>query len=133
MPNQNGRAVNFGFTGADGIIITGISGTLLQSADQSAVADKEEARTLQGDIVARQWYDVHAVAVLEWVIAGVTNSIASALVNTTLSAMQPGTIVNISQCNSMPDLVGSNWEVMSGVSIKGSTTTNKRLSVTLEK
>lgn len=133
MGPQNGRAVNFGFTGHDGIVISGISGTLLQTIDQSAVADKEEVRILQGDIVGRQWFDPHAVAALEWIIGGATNSIAAAVLNTTLAAIQPGTIISITECLSQPDLVGSNWEVMSGVSIKGSTSTNKRLSVTIEK
>lgn len=131
MPVQNGTAVNFAFTGTNGITITGISGTLLQSSDTSAEADKEEVRNNVGDIVNRDWYDQHYKAALEWVITG--TGIANAIVNTSLAALTPGTIIVITACASMPDLVATNWEVMAGASIKGSNTNAKRFSVPLEK
>lgn len=127
----NGTAVNFAFTGTNGIAITGISGTLLQSADTTAKADKDETRNNIGDIVNRNWYDQHTAATLEWVITG--TGLANAIVNTTLTGLTPGTIIVITACASMPDLIGTNWEVMDGASIKGSNTSTKRFSVPLEK
>jgi hypothetical protein len=127
----NGTPVNFGFTGTNGITITGLSGTLLQSADLSTEADVEEVRAGQGDKVSRNWYDQHLKATLEWVITG--TGIANAIVNTAIAGVAPGTLIVISACLSVPDLVGTNWEVMSGASIKGGNTNNKRVSVSLEK
>ena len=131
MPVSNGTAVNFVFTGTNGITITGISGTLLQSAEYSAEADKDEVRSAVGDIINRNWYDQRTKATLEWVITG--TGLANAITNTAIASLTPGTIITISACASMPDLVGTTWEVQSGASIKGSNTTAKRLSVPLEK
>ena len=131
MATINGTAVNFGFTGTNGIVITGLSGTMLQSADYSAEADKDEVRSGVGDIVSREWYDQHIKATLEWVITG--TGLANALVNTAIAGILPGTIIVITTCASMPDLVATNWEVMSGGSIKGTNTNAKRMSVPLEK
>jgi hypothetical protein len=127
----NGTPVNFGFTGTNGITISGISGTLLQSADVSAEADKEEVRNGVGDIVSRGWFDQHYKAALEWVISG--TGLANAITNTTLVGLTPGTIINITACASMPDLIASSWEVMSGAKTSGSNTVAKKFSVPLEK
>jgi len=131
MATINGTAVNFGFTGSNGIAITGISGTLLQSAEQSKAADVESARNGAGDIVTRGHYDVHDEAQLEWVITG--TGLANAITNTSLSSLAPGTIIVISACASMPDLVATSWEVQSGVKIVGGNTNFKKLSVTIHK
>src|ERR1044071_2962791 len=128
---QNGTPGNFGFTGTNGITITGISGTLLQSADIASHADKDEVRNALGDIVTRSWYDPHTKANLEWTITG--TGIANAIVNTALAGLTPGTILVITACASMPDLVGTNWEVMDGAKITGSNTTHKKYTVPLEK
>lgn len=131
MAIVNGTAVNFGFTGTNGIAITGVSGTLLQSADISAEAEKDEVRGAQGDLISRAWYDQHNKATLEWVITG--TGLANAIANTALAGLTPGTIIVITACASMPDLIATNWEVMSGASIKGSNANSKRYSVQLEK
>ena len=130
MPTINGTAVNFGFTGTNGIVITGISGTLLQSADYSAEADKDEVRSGQGDIVNRSWYDQHIKATLEWVITG--TGLAAAITNTAVAAMLPGAILVITACASEPDLIATNWEVIRS-SIKGSNTNSKRVTLEIEK
>lgn len=130
MSTSNGTAVNFGFTGTNGIAITGLNGTLLQSADYSAEADKDEVRSGLGDIVNRNWYDQHLKATLEWVITG--TGLANALTNTAVAGMLPGTIIVITACASEPDLVATNWEVMRS-SIKGSNTNAKRVTLELEK
>jgi len=131
MATINGTAVNFGYTGSNGIAITGLSGLLLQSADHSVDADKDEVRSNVGDIVNRSWYDQHAKATLEFAITG--TGLANAITNTSLAGLTPGTIIVISACASDPDLVATTWEVQSGASIKGSNTSHKRLSVPLEK
>ena len=127
----NGTPVNFAFTGTNGIVITGISGTLLQSADVSADADKDDTRTAGGDVCTHSWYDQHLKATLEWVVTG--TGLANAITNTAVAAVTPGSIIAITACASMPDLIGSNWEVMSGAKESGSNTNCKKLSVPLEK
>jgi len=131
MATINGIPVNFGFTGTDGIQITGLTANLLlQSADESAEADKDEVRAGQGDIVNRSWYDQHKKASLECVITAA--GIAAAVTATTLASLLPGTIIIISACASMPDLVATTWEVQSGAAIKGSNTNAKRVTIPLE-
>ncbi|HEV2350802.1 MAG TPA: hypothetical protein VG028_13255 [Terriglobia bacterium] len=126
----NGTAVNFGFTGtANGITISGISG-FLQSAEYSNEADHDDVRNNIGDIVARGWYDFHQKGTFEWVISG--TGLADAITKTTIASLTPGTIITITACASLPDLVGTKWEVVAGVSIKGSNTNAKRISVPVE-
>lgn len=139
MGSANGVAVNFGFTqsagGTQGIVMTGLTGYILQNADYSAEADVDDVRDLQGNKVSRNWYDQHRKGTLEFVITGTTNSIAAALANTTLANFTPGSIITITECLSMPELVTLNngkWEVQAGASIKGSNTNSKRLSIPLE-
>lgn len=139
MSSANGVAVNFGFTqsagGTQGIVMTGLTGYIMQSVDTSAEADKDEVRSIAGDVLSRNWYDQHRKGTLEFVITGTTNSVAAALANTTLAAFVPGSIITITECLSMPELVslnGGKWEVQSGAAIKGSNTNSKRLSIPVE-
>jgi hypothetical protein len=127
---NNGTPLVFGYTGTDGITITGINGTLLQSAEQSAEADHEDVRNGVGDIVARNWHDQHRKASLEWVVKG--TGLANAIVNRTLATLTPGTIIVISACASQPDLIATNWEVMSAKDA-GSNTSSAKISAQLEK
>ncbi len=131
MATVNGTPVNFAFTGTGGITITGLSGVLLQSEEITASAEKEDVRNGVGDIVAHAWFDQHYKAVLEWTITG--TSLAAAIVNSALSALTPGTIIAITACTSVPELVATNWEVMDGARQFGSNTNAKRISVPLEK
>lgn len=130
MATNNGRAVVFGYTGTDGITISGISGTILQSGDHSAEADKEDVRGPTGDIVGRNWYDQHRKLTLEWVVGG--TGLANAITNRTLASLTPGTVVNITACASQPDNVATNWEIQSARD-NGSNTTSAKFSVQLEK
>lgn len=130
MATSNGTAVNFGFTGTNGITITGISGTLFQNLDYSGEADKDEVRSGVGDIVNRNWYDQRLKATLEWVITG--TGLGNAITNTAVAGLLPGTILAISAAASAPDLVATSWEVQR-VSIKGSNTNAKRITIELEK
>lgn len=122
----NGTPVNFGFTGAptadgtQGILIVGVTGTLLQSAEQSKVADKEAARDGNGNDVVHAWSNFHDEASLEWIVTG--SSLAAAVTNSTGALKTPGSLIGISSCASMPSLVGTTWEVQSGVKVQKSNT-----------
>jgi len=130
MPTINGTAVNFGFTGANGIAITGINGFLLQQADHSLAAEKEDVRSGQGDIVNHSWYDQHMKSTIEAVITG--TGIASAITNTTLkTVLPPGTIISITACASDPDLVQTAWEVQEA-NIRHSNVGAARISISVE-
>lgn len=130
MAQINGRAVNFGFvTTTDGITISGLSGVLLQSADQSKAADVEIARNGAGEEVTHGWYNIHDEATLEYVVAG--TGLADAIANTVLQS--PGTFVNITACASMPTLVATTWEVQPGCKITKTNTNFAKISIPLKK
>lgn len=132
----NGTPVNFGFTSDgtnQGIADAGaiLSAWLLQSTDYETGADKEEVRVLQGDIVSRNWYDVHKKGSLKLFITGTGR--ANAIAQTTLGSLTPGVIINITKCTSHPDLVGTNWEIISGTKIAGDITRSAEITIPLEK
>jgi hypothetical protein len=131
----NGTPVNFGFTGGaggvGGITVTGLTGILLQNAEQSKAADVEVVRDGAGNEVSHAWYNAHDEATLEWVVSDATN-IAGAITSTTISKI-PGSIIVVTACASMPDLVQTNWEVQSPVKASGSNTTAKRISMPLKR
>jgi hypothetical protein len=125
----NGTPVNFGFQGTNGITMTGLSGTLLQSADLSTIAEREVTRNGVGEKVTSGWYGFGNQSSLEWVVTGTT--LADALAQTTIQT--PGTIIVISACTSIPGLVATNWEVQAGSKVSGSNTNAKRITMPLEK
>ncbi len=127
----NGIAVNFGFVSASGLTIAGLVGTLLQSADHSSAADMEGARNGIGAYVVRGWYDTHDEAALEWVVTA--SSIANAITASSLTPVVAGTLITIANCDSLPELNGTTWEVQSGAKVSGSNTTFKKMSVTIHK
>src|SRR4051794_613203 len=110
MATINGTPVNFGFTGSNGIAITGITGWLLQEAEHSKDADVEVVRNGVGDEVIHGWYNQQDKATLSYVITDATN-IAGAITNTTAALIVPGTFFVVTACASMPSLVATTWEV----------------------
>jgi hypothetical protein len=128
----NGIPVNFGFQGgqaadgSQGISITGVSGVLIQSAEQSKVAECEKARDGNGNDVVHAWSNGHDEASLEWIITGA--SLAASITNTTAALKAPGSMIAITGCTSMPSLVGSCWEVQSGTKVSGSNTGFKKVT-----
>ena len=126
----NGTAVNFGFQGTNGITISGISGTLLQNSDISAMADCEVTRDGQGAEVVHGWHNFHNEGTLEWVVTSGTLSVA--ITNCALSALVPGAFLTISACTSCPDFVAT-WEVQSGAKHTKSNTTSSKISVPIKK
>jgi hypothetical protein len=131
----NGIAVNFGFksTSSDyGITDSGtvLKGFLLQNTDYETGADVESVRVLQGDIVSRNWYDLHKKCSLVFVIAG--TGIAASITSTSISPFTPGTIISITACASHPELVATTWEMQSGAKITGDTTKSAMLTIPME-
>lgn len=124
----NGIPVNFGFTGANGIVVTELTGKLvLQSAEQSKGASLEVALGGQGDHLAHGWHDIHDEATLECIITDPTLT-ANAVTNTSLAALGPGAFINITACASRPDLV-KKWEVQANARITGSNTNFAKVSI----
>lgn len=121
----NGVGVNFAFAGTNGITISGVSGTLLQSADLSKIADMEATRDGQGAEVTHAWYNFHDQCTLEWVVTG--TGAANAIANSSLTpSFSPGAFVTVSACTSMPELTASVWEVQTGAKhTKGNTNSSK--------
>jgi hypothetical protein len=133
----NGKACNFGFrsNAGDYGITDGaglLSGMLLQSADQESGADVEDVRALQGDKQARNWYDLHDKAMLRFVVSAAGGQ-AAARAATTRAPWSPGNFVVITQCQSQPDMVASNWEVQAGTKIVGDITKSAEITIMLEK
>ena len=132
MATINGTPVNFGFTGSNGIAITGQTGALIQNAEHSKQGEREKVRNGVGDTITHGHYDIHDQVSLEYIITDPTN-IAGAITNTTAALLTPGTIIVITACPSMPSLVATTWEVQSGAKISGSNTNAKRATIPLEK
>ncbi len=130
----NGIPVNFGFlaTGADhGVTQATLSAMLLQSTDYESGAEKEEVRMLQGDVVSRNWYDLHQKASLRLVISAASK--AAGITATTLAPFAAGTLISITACASHPDLVATNWECQPGVKIVGDITKSAEITIPIEK
>ena len=134
-PTINGIPVNFGFQGTidsdhgQGITITGVAGTLLQTAEQTKVGECEKVRDGNGNDVLHAWSNIHDEASLEYIVAG--SNLAASLTNSVLQA--PGAILVITACTSVPTLVGTTWEVQSGCKISGSNTTAKKVTLPIHK
>lgn len=132
MSVQNGTPVNFSFvaTASDGgLTCTGLTAMLLQGYDAEDGADKEEVRSIGGNIVSRNWHDPHTKVALRFVVAAASK--AAAVTATALKTA--GTIISITACASYPDLVATNWEVQAGTKIAGDVTKSAELTIPLEK
>jgi hypothetical protein len=127
MATNLGTAVNFGFTGTNGI--TGLAtGQLLQSVDHTRQADVEDIRDADGDVAARVFYNPNDALTLEVIVTG--TGLAAAITNTTLQTA--GTIISITACASAPDLVATNW-VVESARLAGSNVDAKRITLQLKK
>lgn len=133
MATINGVPVNFGLTGtlssgSQGISITGITGTLIQSVEQTANADCEKVKDGNGNEIVHGWANQNTTATLEWIIGA--DSLANAIVGTTF-VKKPGNFVAVTACTSQPALIGVSWEVQSGVKISQSNTGFAKISMPL--
>lgn len=110
------------------------TGNLMQGVDYETGADKESVRSIGGDIVSNNWYDIHSKGSFRAVISGASK--AAAIVATTLANAQPGSFITITECASHPDLAtsGSNvWEVQQGAKIVGDVTKSAEITVPAER
>ena len=127
-----GVAVNFGFksTSSDsGLTCTGLTGFLLQRSSIKAGADKEQIRSLQGDIAAENYYNLFTEADLTFVIS--STGIAASITATALANFVAGLIISITACASTPDLVNSSWIVQPGSEIPQEITKSAELRLHL--
>ena len=134
----NGLAVNFGFSSTSwGITITGLTGFLIQTAEETADAKLEAVMGPTGDDVLHGWHGFVTDATLECVITDLSgNSIATALTNTTLTGVTAGTFITITACAAMPDLATTShnvWEVQTGAKISKSNTTAAKISIPIKR
>lgn len=130
-----GLAVNFGFSGTDGIAATEFTGKLiLQSGDVSLESDEEQVMNAVGSLATRNFYNGSKKATLEFVPTG--SDIATAISNSTIGTAYPiGTLVNITACDSMPDLVCTStqrWVIVPGVKISKTNNGAAKISLPLE-
>ncbi len=128
MSAVGGKSVNFAYTGTDGIAATLLTGKMqLQSTDLSNSTDEEQIKDSLGALVNRTFYNPGFKATLEYIPSGAAAS--DAITNTALTAI--GTIVSITACANVPDLIKTNWIVL-GFKISGSNTTAKKVTLELE-
>ena len=130
MGQLKGVAVNFGFTGTDGIAeSTTLTGKMqLQSVDYEETSDEEQVRDATGALTNRSFYNPGYRATLEYIPSG--SSLANAITATALPTI--GSVISITACPNMPGLIKTNWVVMPGGKITGSNTNAKRITLNLE-
>ena len=129
MATQTGKYLNVGFSGADGIAATGLTGTmLLQSSSYEAADTEAQTFGASGDLVNRTFTNPMKKATLEVIPSDATNVAGAISAQTSLLALRH-TILNITACASAPELIDSHWFVVSTKSAKSNTDASK---VTLE-
>ena len=124
----NGTPVNFTFQSAAGIVITGISGILLQSASYSPKTKRSLVMDGNGNRTTSAHTDPIVPVKLKWKVSG--TGLANAISNTTL--LSPGAFVTITGCPTMPELVtASNYEVIDA-ELSGTNEDVKEISLDIE-
>jgi hypothetical protein len=129
---QNGTPVNIAFQGTvGGLTIPSLPAVfILQKADETGGAENYRVKDNVGAVIVSAWMDAHFKASLEFLITGTT--IATAMANTILTGLTPGTLLNISACASMPDLQKMTWEIMDSPKISKSNTDAAMFSLNIE-
>ena len=137
MATIMGAAVSFGFAGTtNGLtettttVLTGKF--LLQSIQTAYGADKEEVRDNTGEIVAVSFSNAHSTAALEYVVADTVVAYSLATARTDSAVPDIGSLINITACLDMPDLVETNWVVVGEPKVGGSNGSAKRVTLNLE-
>ena len=135
MATQTGVKVNFGFTGTDGIAATGLTmasnkGMLFQGADYSKTDDEVQLKSAAGALATRIFPNPGEKATLDFIPAS-DSTVAKAIEAQTAQIALYHTILNITACDSKPELVKTNWFVV-GVSSKGSNTDVSKITLELE-
>jgi hypothetical protein len=124
----NGTPVNFTFQSAAGIVITGISGILLQSASYSPKTKRSLVMDGNGSRTTSLHADQIVSAKLKWKVSG--TSLANAISNTTL--LSPGAFVTITACQTMPDLVSSSHYEVIDTELSGTNEDVEEISMDIE-
>lgn len=127
MATINGTAVNFAFSTAAGVTTSDISGIILQEAGYGKQSERSLVKDAKGNRVTSLHADQIETMTLRYVVSG--TDIAASKTNTTLKT--PGLFVSITGCDEIPDLVATNWEVISG-DIRGTNDGPKEVTLTLE-
>ena len=120
-----GQAINFGFTGTNGIAITGVSG-VLQSVNWKKTAKTAEIADGDGDTASITSYDARDEVDLELIVIG--TSAANAILYSYPPAVN--SFLPITTCTSLTGLVSNYW-VVQNASVSGSNTDAKKLSLSL--
>ena len=132
VDKQLGVAVNIGFPGGINITSPAVSTNLIaQSGDVTAGATNYRVEDEIGNVVGSSWMDPHTKATLEFLIKGTSQT--NAQVVSVLTGLTPGTLLTVGTCAALPDLVGTNWEMMDSPKIAGTNRDAKKLTCNLEK
>ncbi len=128
FPNAviNGTPVNFTFQSVAGITIAGINGVLLQNASYKTPTKRVLVMDGNGNRTTSAHTDPIKTATLKWKVSG--TGLANAITNTMLQAN--GNFVQITACDSMPELVAT-FEVIGG-EVTGSNEDVKEISLEIE-
>ena len=122
----NGTPVNFTFQSAAGITITEIQGILLQNASYKTPTKRVLVMDGNGNRTTSAHTDPIKTSTLKWKVSG--SGLGNAITNTTLQAN--GNFVNITACDSMPEMV-ARFEVIGG-EVTGSNEDVKEISLEIE-
>jgi hypothetical protein len=130
----NGVGVNIGYAGTPGGITFNDAGVqpklILQTADASNDAENYEVYDEAGNLTISAWLNPQNKAMLEFVVTGAGG--ADAIAQTTaVMGIQPGDILVVTACAAMPNLVRTNWEVLSGPKVAGSNKDAKKFTVNI--
>ena len=128
MPTVNGTPVNFTFQSVAGIVITEISGILLQSASYKKPAKRTLVMDGNGARTTSAWSDPTKTSTLKWKVSG--TGLANSITNTTLQA--PGNFITITGCPTMPELVSANKYEVIGGEVSGTNEDVKEITLEIE-
>jgi hypothetical protein len=124
----DGTPVNFSFQSVAGIVIAGVSGILLQSANLK----KPTKRVLVMDGNGNRTTSVHSDPIqtltIKYKVGGI--GLAAAIVNTTIPAN--GTLLTITSFPTMPDVAGGQIMEVINAELTGSNEDVKEITIDLE-
>lgn len=130
MATQTGVKVNFGFTGTDGIAATGLTGNgILTSADFEHGHDEVQIKSAAGELATRVFFNTHKKATIEWIPG--KDTVANAITAQTTILALIRTVLSITACASIPELIDTNWLVV-GAKVTGSNTDSAKITLSLE-
>lgn len=131
MATQTNLKVVFSYTGTDGIAAVGLTGNMqLQSHDFESAADEKQIMSAAGDLATRIFHNPHRKATLEVIPSSATDVAGARTSKATLLGLKR-TILEITACADAPELIASNWFVVS-VKTAGSNVGEHKVTLNLE-